>query len=144
MTTQDNPDREHAAPEPCDMAEWPHWCERVALFKATHPDWDAVVNQPIRMHLCVQAELLKRDDGPAITYFLGKNPDYLEFLVQISPQLALAAIEQLSKALASPQQAAKTASVGSIFASLFRAGDAKPSDQTITDPNGKPDNLQVN
>jgi|SRR5579872_2484170 len=71
----------------------------VAEFKATHDDWDEVVNQKIPMHESAQLTILELENGPAVTYYLGKYPAFTQELAKMSPLAAVVEIGRLSDKL---------------------------------------------
>jgi hypothetical protein len=71
----------------------------VADFKEKHDDWDEVVNQPIPIHESTYLAVMELENGPAVTYYLGKHPDYTRKLAEMSPLSAAMEVGRLSSRL---------------------------------------------
>ncbi len=77
------------------------WLERVATFSKSAPDFDQVVFQqndlPISAHM---AEVIsEREDGPALAYYLGQNPEVASAISRLSPGLAGAELGEIAASL---------------------------------------------
>lgn len=72
---------------------------RVAAFKEEHDDWEKVVNQPIPIYPGVQLAIIEQENGPQVTYYLGKHPEYTRELAEMSETAAIIAIGRLSDKL---------------------------------------------
>jgi hypothetical protein len=71
----------------------------VADFKDEHDDWDDVVNQAIPIHESVYLAVMELENGPDVTYYLGKHPDYARRLAEMSPLSAAMEVGRLSSRL---------------------------------------------
>jgi chemotaxis protein histidine kinase CheA len=86
----------------------------VAAFKEEHDDWDKVVGQALPIPNSVYFAIVDlADEGPAVTYYLGKHPDKIAELAEMTPYRA--AIE-----------------VGRIADKLKTGGDRKTSTEKAT------------
>jgi len=68
-------------------------------FKDEHDDWDDVVNQTIPIHESVYLAVMELENGPDVTYYLGKHPDYARRLAEMSPLSAAMEVGRLSTRL---------------------------------------------
>ena len=91
---------------------------QVADFKETVDDWDEVVNQPIPIHESVYLAIQEQENGAAVTYHLGKHPDYARRLAELTP---LSAVME----------------IGRLAARLSKSPQSKPSTQTGDKPKPK-------
>lgn len=91
---------------------------QVAEFKASHEDWDDVVNQDIPMHVSVQLAIMEQENGAAIVYHLGRHPEYAKKLASLSPLSAVMEVGRLSTKL--------TAASGSSGSGTGRRATEKP------------------
>lgn len=71
----------------------------VADFKEEHDDWDEVVNSKIPIHESTYLAVLELENGPAVTYYLGKHPDYARRLAEMSPLSAAMEVGRLATRL---------------------------------------------
>jgi hypothetical protein len=71
----------------------------VGEFKETHDDWNDVVNQKIPITESVYLTIQELENGPAVTYYLGKHPAYAEKLAGMSPLAAVVEVGRLSDRL---------------------------------------------
>lgn len=71
----------------------------VADFKAEHDDWDEVVNQSIPIHESVFLAVMELENGPQVTYYLGKHPDFARELAEMTPLSAAMEVGRLSTRL---------------------------------------------
>jgi len=71
----------------------------VADFREEHDDWDEVVNQSIPIHESVYLAVMELENGPDVTYYLGKHPDYSRRLAEMSPLSAAMEVGRLSSRL---------------------------------------------
>lgn len=76
-----------------------NYVEAIGEFKETHDDWDEVVNQKIPIHESVYLTIQELENGPAVTYYLGKNPAYAEKLAEMSPLAAVVEVGRLAERL---------------------------------------------
>jgi len=71
----------------------------VADFKDEHDDWDEVVNQSLPIHESVYLAVIEQENGPQVTYYLGKHPDFARRLAEMSPLSAVMEIGRLADRL---------------------------------------------
>jgi hypothetical protein len=71
----------------------------VAEFKEEHDDWDAVVNQAMPIHESVFLAVMELENGPAVTYYLGKHPTFTKRLAEMSPLTAVVEVGRLADRL---------------------------------------------
>lgn len=71
----------------------------VAEFKDEHDDWDEVVNQTAAIHESVYLAVMELENGAAVTYYLGKHPDFTRRLAEMSPLSAAMEVGRLSTRL---------------------------------------------
>ncbi|MCU1338838.1 MAG: hypothetical protein JWO19_4419 [Bryobacterales bacterium] len=81
----------------------------VETFKDEHDDWDEVVNQSIELPEAVYYAVVDLGkEGPAVTYYLGQHPEFLEDLAELTPYRAASEIGRLAERL-NPKAARKAA-----------------------------------
>lgn len=79
------------------------WNERCDDFRAVAPDFDAVVfNDNLTVPAKVTELVLSVENGPAVAYFLGKNPNEIARIARLSERDAAIAIGQLSNRVTLP------------------------------------------
>lgn len=79
------------------------YAERVSQFEADHPDYeDVVMSDDLKISAAMSQVILEAEDGPAIAYHLGQNPDVAERLAKLSPAQAALEIGKISTRLANP------------------------------------------
>jgi hypothetical protein len=71
---------------------------QVAAFKEEHDDWDEVTTKPLNISESVYFAIVE-EGNPQVTYHLGKNPDELTRLNEMTPYAAAIAIGRLSDKL---------------------------------------------
>jgi hypothetical protein len=71
----------------------------VADFKDEHDDWDEVVNQKIPILDSVYLTIQELENGPAVTYYLGKHPAYAQKLAEMSSLAAVVEVGRLADRL---------------------------------------------
>jgi hypothetical protein len=72
---------------------------QVAAFKEEHDDWDEVVNQKLPIHESVQLAIIELENGPQVTYYLGKHLQFTRDLAEMSPLAAVMEVGSLAKRL---------------------------------------------
>lgn len=76
---------------------------RKSSFEADHPDFDDVVlNDDLQISPPMSQAILEAEDGPAIAYHLGQNPEVAERISKLSPAQAVYEIGKISTKLATP------------------------------------------
>lgn len=77
--------------------------ERKEAFEAEHPDFaDLVENDDLQISAPMSQAIMLAEDGPAIAYWLGQNPEAAERISKLSPALAVVEIGRISHRLANP------------------------------------------
>lgn len=77
--------------------------ERKATFEADHPDFEDVVYQDdVKISPPMSQAILEAEDGPAIAYYLGQNPEVAERLSKLSPAQAVYEIGKISTRISNP------------------------------------------
>jgi hypothetical protein len=71
----------------------------VADFREKHDDWDEVVNQKIPIHESVYLTVHELENGPAVTYYLGKHLAFAQKLAEMSPLAAVVEVGRLADRL---------------------------------------------
>lgn len=72
----------------------------VAEFKEKYDDWDEVVGQPLPLFEAVYFSIVDLGkDGPAVTYYLGKHPEKLEELGEMTPYRAAIEVGRIADRL---------------------------------------------
>lgn len=70
--------------------------QKVVEAKATHEDWEEVMNQELDIYPAVSQSIFRMPNGPEVAYQLGKNPDLMEELMNMSIYEAIGKVWQLS------------------------------------------------
>jgi hypothetical protein len=79
------------------------YTERKSTFEADHPDFDdLVLDDDLKISPPMSQAILEAEDGPAIAYYLGQNPEVAERLSKLSPAQAVYEIGRISTRLANP------------------------------------------
>lgn len=77
--------------------------ERKAAFETNHPDFDDLVyNDEMKFSPAMTEAILNAEDGPAIAYHLGQNPEVAERIAKLSPVQAVYEIGKISLRLTAP------------------------------------------
>lgn len=77
--------------------------QRVEGFEADHPDFqDVVYSDDLQMSPAMTRAILAAEDGPAIAYHLGQNPEMAERIAGLIPELAVYEIGKISAKLSAP------------------------------------------
>jgi hypothetical protein len=72
----------------------------VAEFKDDHEDWDDVIaKSTIPIHESTYLAVMELENGPQVTYYLGKHPDYARRLAEMTPLSAAMEVGRLSTRL---------------------------------------------
>ena len=86
------------------------WEERCADFRAVAPDFDAVVFNPaLNVPPAIVELTASIENGPAVAYFLAKNPNEINRIARLSDRDAAIAIGQLSNRVSLPSPKRATA-----------------------------------
>lgn len=79
------------------------YTQRVSEFQADHPDYeDVVMNDELQISVPMSQAILEAEDGPAIAYYLGNNPEVAERLAKLSPAQAVYEIGKISTRISNP------------------------------------------
>lgn len=85
------------------LAQRDAYAERKSAFEGDHPDFDDVVmSDDLKISPAMTQAILEAEDGPAIAYHLGNNPDVADRLFKLSPAQAVYEIGKISAKLANP------------------------------------------
>jgi len=76
----------------------------VETFKDEHDDWDEVVNQQLPIHESVYLAIIEQENGPQVTYYLGKHPDFARRLADMTPLSAVMEVGRLADRLKGGQK----------------------------------------
>ncbi len=77
---------------------------RVAEMRAEHDDFDEVVGQPLQVPEGVIHAIIEMDNGPAVAYYLGQNPEVCEELASMPWLSAVARVGKISAELSKGQE----------------------------------------
>lgn len=84
-----------------------------ADFKEEHDDWDEVVNEKVRITDAVYYAIVElAGDGPAVSYYLGKNPKEADRLAELTPYRAAIEVGRLADKLKAGGKSAAAAAAG--------------------------------
>lgn len=109
---------------------------RSTEFAKTVEDYDSVVRNP-RLHINADmAEVIEdSDDGPALAYHLGKNPDVADRIAQLPPKAAARELGKIEARLAFEREKAKPEKVSKapppppkVEGTESSTGNVKPDD----------------
>lgn len=77
--------------------------ERKSAFEADHADFDDVVmTDDLQISPAMSQAILEAEDGPAIAYYLGQNPEMAERISKLSPTQAVRELGRISAKLENP------------------------------------------
>lgn len=80
------------------------WMAKRAAFVEKHPDYAEVAESPdIIITNEMSITLMQDDDGPAIAYYLGQNPDEAERISKLSPVRQASELGRIAARLNAPQ-----------------------------------------
>lgn len=104
---------------------------REAAFQADHPDFeDAVYADDVKITPVMTQAILEAEDGPAIAYHLGQNPDVAERIAGLSPAQQVIELGRISVKLATPPAKPKPEPIRPLNV-RNSAGPKDPSDMTM-------------
>jgi hypothetical protein len=84
--------------------------ERAATFTETHPDWeDVALADDLKISAAMTSAIMSSEDGPAIAYYLGQNPETAERISKLSPVQAVYEIGRIASKLGAPAPKPKPA-----------------------------------
>jgi hypothetical protein len=105
--------------------------ERKQAFEKDHPDFDDVVfSEDVPISLAMSQAILEAEDGPAIAYHLGENPEVAERISKLSPAQAVIEMGRISQKLAAPPPKPKPAPIVPL-AARNSAGEKSPDDMSM-------------
>jgi len=78
--------------------------ENSAAFAADKPDFNEVLGNVPVLQPAVLNELMSRDNGPELAYFLGSHADIADQIINMNPVAAGIKIGEISRKLAEPKQ----------------------------------------
>ena len=105
---------------------------RIDKYKADKPDFHEVAESPdVIVSVPVAHALMLSDNGPALQYYLGSNPDDAKRIMALAPPLQLVELGRIEAKLAAPPPAAavpapRTISAASKPITPLSAGDQAP------------------
>lgn len=73
--------------------------QKIVDCKASHEDWEEVMNQELDIYPAVSQSIFRMPNGPEVAYQLGKNPDLMEELMNMSIYEAIGKVWQISTEL---------------------------------------------
>jgi hypothetical protein len=76
--------------------------ERVAEVAARYEDWDEVTNKDVLVPPSASIAIVELDNGPDVTYYLGKHPEVVEELHSLTPAQQIARIALIGHELKNP------------------------------------------
>lgn len=79
---------------------------RITKLKETHPDFEEVAfSDSVQVSRAVAAAIEHSDDGPALQYYLGKNPAEAERLLKLPAPAQLVELGKIAAKLTAPEKA---------------------------------------
>lgn len=76
------------------------WNKRKDAFTEEHPDYaDVAEADDLKISIPMAQAILEDDDGPAIAYYLGQNPDEAERISALSPARAVSELGRIAARL---------------------------------------------
>lgn len=104
---------------------------REATFEADHPDYQEVVySDDVQITPVMTQAILEAEDGPAIAYHLGQNPEVAERIAGLTPAQQVYEIGRISVKLAAPPPKPKPEPIRPLNA-RNAAGPKSPSEMTM-------------
>jgi hypothetical protein len=105
--------------------------ERKSEFEVDHADYeDVVFSEELKISPPMSQAILEAEDGPAIAYYLGQNPEVAERIAKLSPAKAVYEIGKISTKLAQPPPKPKPEPPRPLKAQN-NAGPKDPNDMTM-------------
>ena len=106
--------------------------QRVENFESDHPDFeDVVYSDDLQLSPVMSRAILEAEDGPAIAYHLGQNPEMAERIAGLSPAQAVYEIGKISAKLSSPSKPKPT--VITPLRSRNNAGPKTPQEMSMAE-----------
>lgn len=107
--------------------------ERKATFVKDHPDYEDVVeNDDVQISTPMAHAILNDDDGPAIAYYLGKNPDEAARISKLNPIKAVAELGRIAARLAArPAPTNKPAPIRPLKTGAAAATAKSPNEESM-------------
>jgi len=108
--------------------------ERVAEAASRYEDWDEVTNKDVLVPPSASIAIVELDNGPDVTYYLGKHPEIVEELHSLTPAQQIARIALIGHELKNPPkvQSKAPAPVVPVGGSVASA-NALPANPTYKD-----------
>lgn len=108
--------------------------ERKAAFEADHPDFDDVVYaDDVKIAPAMTQAILEAEDGPAIAYYLGQNPEVAERINGLSMAQQVYEIGKISAKLSAPAPRPKLAAPIKPLGTRQSAGPKDPADMSMAE-----------
>jgi hypothetical protein len=76
--------------------------DRVAEASAKYEDWDEVTNKDVLVPPSASIAIVELDNGPDVTYYLGKHPEIVEELHSLTPAQQIARIALIGHEIKNP------------------------------------------
>lgn len=110
--------------------------KRVAKFVKENPDFDDVVSERLPISKNMAEAIMESDEGPAVAYYLGKNPDIARALYDLGPVQAGREIAKLEERIISERKKAAEKKVTQAPEPTPKIDGANPAPRvtSITDP----------
>jgi len=110
-----------AAPDPVDTESW---TERQVSFAETTPDFfEVVYDKSVPISSDVARLVYSMEDGPAVAYHLAKNPEVLESVNALPPEVMPARLRVLSKQLSGKSSETRVSKAPTPIQSDLGGGD---------------------
>lgn len=104
---------------------------RETTFRADHPDFeDTVYADDVKITPAMTQAILEAEDGPAIAYHLGQNPEVAERIAGLSPAQQVTELGRISVKLATPPPKPKPEPIRPLNVRQA-AGPKDPADMTM-------------
>lgn len=105
--------------------------DREASFEADHPDYqDLVYSDDVKITPVMSQAILEAEDGPAIAYHLGQNPEMAERIAGLTPAQQAIELGRLSVKLATPPPKPKPEPIRPLN-TRNSAGPKSPTEMTM-------------
>jgi len=106
---------------------------RVAKFEKDHPDYrDVVERDDVPASMPMQHAMLNSEDGPAMAYYLGQNPDEAERISKLDGINAVYEMGKISARLAEkPRASTKPAPITPLKTGSASANRKAPSEMSM-------------
>jgi hypothetical protein len=128
-------DAEKAETERQNRVVAEQFAARKAKFAETHPDYEDVVERDdLQITIPMAHTIMTDDDGPAIAYYLGQNPEQAARIAEISktnPVKAVAELGRIAARLNSKPISTKPAPINPLRTGAATATRKTPNEETM-------------